>query len=50
MGMIRVGKEDTETNLADLLTKMLSRPRRMKLLFSIMYLQDTNKEEEKEET
>jgi hypothetical protein len=45
MGMLRVGKEDTETNLADLLTKMLSRPRRMKLLLSIMYLKDTEKEE-----
>jgi hypothetical protein len=38
MGIIRVGKEDTETNLADLLTKMFSRPRRVKLLASIMYL------------
>jgi hypothetical protein len=37
MGMLRVGKEDTETNLADLLTKILSQPRREKLLQSIIY-------------
>jgi hypothetical protein len=37
MEMIRVGKEDTETNLADLLTKPLSQPRREKLLQSILY-------------
>jgi hypothetical protein len=39
MGMIRVGKEDTETNLADLLTKVLSQPRREKLITRIMYLE-----------
>lgn len=38
MGMIRVGKEDTETNLADLLTKILSQPRREKLISRIMYI------------
>jgi hypothetical protein len=38
MGMIRVGKEDTETNLADLLTKVLSQPRREKLINRILYL------------
>jgi hypothetical protein len=38
MGILRVGKEDTETNLADLLTKILNQPRREKLLESIMYL------------
>jgi hypothetical protein len=46
MGMLRVGKEDTETNLADLLTKMLNRPRRLKLLLSIMYLKDSHNDEE----
>jgi hypothetical protein len=40
MGMLRVGKEDTETNLADLLTKILSEPRRIKLLASIMYFKE----------
>jgi hypothetical protein len=40
MGMIRVGKEDTKTNLADLLTKMLSQPRRKKLLRNLIYLSD----------
>jgi hypothetical protein len=40
MGIIRVGKEDTETNLADLLTKILNQPRREKLLELIMYLED----------
>jgi hypothetical protein len=40
MGMLRVGKEDTETNLADLLTKILSEPRRIKLLTSIMYFKE----------
>jgi hypothetical protein len=43
MGMLRVGKEDTETNLADLLTKMLSEPRRLKLLECIMYLKKEEK-------
>jgi hypothetical protein len=38
MGMLRVGKEDTDTNLADLLTKVLSQPRREKLIMRIMYL------------
>ena len=37
MEMLRVGKEDTETNLADLLTKPLNQPRREKLLQSILY-------------
>jgi hypothetical protein len=50
MGMLRVGKEDTETNLADLLTKMLSRPRRTKLLLLIMYLKDNNTNDDKEVT
>jgi hypothetical protein len=36
MGMLRVGKENTETNLADLLTKLLDRPRRERLLGHIM--------------
>ena len=36
-GIIRVGKEDTETNLADLLTKPLSATRRKFLLQSILY-------------
>jgi hypothetical protein len=40
MGIIQVGKEDTETNLADLLTKILNQPRREKLLELIMYLED----------
>jgi hypothetical protein len=40
MGIIRVGKEDTETNLADLLTKILNQPRRESLLEHIMYLDD----------
>jgi hypothetical protein len=35
--IIRVGKEDTETNLADLLTKILHWERRHKLLGSILY-------------
>jgi hypothetical protein len=38
MGMLRVGKEDTETNLADDLTKILSQPRREKLLGAFIYL------------
>jgi hypothetical protein len=37
MGTLRVGKEATETNLAYLLTKILSQPRREKLLLSILY-------------
>jgi hypothetical protein len=36
-GIIRVGKEDTETNLADLLTKLLGWQRRHKLLPNILY-------------
>jgi hypothetical protein len=40
MGILKVGKEDTETNLADLLTKILNQPRREKLLGFFMYLDD----------
>ena len=36
-GIMRVGKEDTETNLADLFTKCLSAMRRNKLLSHILY-------------
>jgi hypothetical protein len=36
-GVLRVGKEDTETNLADLLTKFLAWQRRHKLLPNILY-------------
>ena len=36
-GILRVGKEDTETNLADLFTKMLSQARRNDLLANIVY-------------
>ena len=36
-GMIRVAKENTETNLADLFTKPLSSTRREKLLDGFMY-------------
>ncbi len=36
-GIIRVAKEDGETNLADLLTKLLSKPRRDKLLSNIVW-------------
>jgi len=36
-GMIRIAKEDTETNLADLFTKPLSGPRREMLLDLFMY-------------
>jgi hypothetical protein len=49
MGMIRVGKEDTETNLADLLTKVLCQPRREKLLQSIMYIRSEKKEKSGED-
>jgi hypothetical protein len=49
MGMIRVGKEDTETNLADLLTKILSQPRREKLITRIMYL-ESGAQDEKQST
>jgi hypothetical protein len=48
MGMLRVGKEDTETNLADLLTKILSEPRRLKLLACIMYLKKEEKRDEQD--
>jgi hypothetical protein len=48
MGMLRVGKEDTETNLADLLTKILSEPRRVKLLASIMYFHEHNNEDKQD--
>ena len=34
-GMIRVGKEDSSTNTADLLTKVLDIPKRRVLLFQI---------------
>jgi hypothetical protein len=50
MGIIRVGKEDTKTNLADLLTKLLSKPRRLKLLASIMYLTNNDKDDKGEGT
>jgi hypothetical protein len=46
MGMIQVRKEDTETNLADLLTKILSQPRRERLLQAIIYLKREAKEKE----
>jgi hypothetical protein len=36
-GIIRVGKEDTETNLADGLTKSHSAPKRYKIFGSILY-------------
>ena len=35
--ILRVGKEDTETNLADLLTKLLGWQRRHKLLLCVLY-------------
>ena len=37
-GILRVGKEDTETNLADLLTKILGWQKQHKLLPNILYL------------
>jgi hypothetical protein len=46
MGMLRVGKEDTETNLADLLTKILSQPRREKLLGAFVYLKQEKESNE----
>jgi len=36
-GILRVVKEDTETNLADILTKLLNQPRREMLLGGIVY-------------
>ena len=36
-GIIRVAKEDTVTNLADLLTKAMSKERREDLMFKFMY-------------
>jgi hypothetical protein len=48
MGMIRVGKEDTETNLADVLTKMLSLPRREKLLNALVYLKQEKEDKNTE--
>jgi hypothetical protein len=48
MGMIRVGKEDTETNLADVLTKMLSLPRREKLLKALIYLKQEKEDKDTE--
>jgi hypothetical protein len=35
--ILRVAKEDSETNLADVLTKPLTEERRMKLLKGILY-------------
>jgi hypothetical protein len=46
MGMLRVGKEDTDTNLADVLTKVLSQPRREKLLSAFVYLKQENDDQE----
>jgi hypothetical protein len=46
MGMLRVGKEDTDTNLADVLTKVLSQPRREKLLSAFVYLNQENNDQE----
>jgi hypothetical protein len=46
MGMLRVGKEDTETNLADVLTKILSQPRREKLLGAFVYLRQEKEDNE----
>ena len=34
MGMLRVGKEDTETNMSDLMTKVLAKPRWERLIWS----------------
>jgi hypothetical protein len=48
MGMLRVGKEDTETNLADLLTKVLAQPRREKLISRIMYVGPEGQAKDKE--
>ena len=39
-GSCRVAKEDTETNLSDISTKMLPQPRRELLLDSFTYLID----------
>ena len=36
-GILRVGKEDTATNIADLFTKMLHRERRNELLSQFTY-------------
>ena len=36
-GILRVGKEGNDTNLADLLTKMLGWQRRHKMLLNILY-------------
>ena len=36
-GACRIAKEDTKTNLADLFTKCLPRPRREELLDGFMY-------------
>ena len=36
-GIIKVAKEDTATNLADLLTKAMSKERREDLMFKFMY-------------
>jgi hypothetical protein len=49
MGMLRVGKEDTETNLADVLTKILSQPRREKLLGAFVYLKQEKESDEAEQ-
>jgi hypothetical protein len=36
-GTIRIAKEDSKSNLADILTKPLSRPRMKELLYHILY-------------
>jgi hypothetical protein len=36
-GTIRIAKEDTKTNLADILTKPLPGPRMKELLYHILY-------------
>jgi hypothetical protein len=36
-GILRVGKEDGETNLADLLTKVLNGEKRWNICWSIMW-------------
>lgn len=36
-GILRVGKEDTDTNLADLLTKVLSAARRHELCLCVFH-------------
>ena len=36
-GILRVGKEDTETNISDCLTKLLPYSRKSQLLFNVLY-------------